>query len=411
MLSPLRFLRRLLALPGNVERTSQYAEHVHELSSQINILQGELRALRIQADDLQHDRRADIQMSEVKILDKMTEQLNELELIRADTSIFDRLGPVSDALQDMRVTAGHLKPIRDKLNPMDDALQDMRTRMNRLDRIDDLLCDIKNVAEDLRRGAFELPVVRHREELIRNHAHAKNAAWLGRHEYQAFSQNGEDGIIAEIFKRIGTTTKKFVECGVSDGLECNTTALLLQGWTGYWVEQDATFLKTIAEKFAPHVANKSLTVVPTFLTAENVQSTLQKAAVPEEFDFLSIDVDGNDYWLWKALDKYKPRVVCIEYNAVYRPGMEWIVAYDPHFRWTGSRYYGAALESLVKLAEAKGYVLVGCELTGNNAFFVRKHAAGHAFLAPHTAAMHYEPPRYYLVHSEGHKRDMGPFVR
>ncbi len=390
MISPLRFLRRLFSLPGNVERTSQYAEHVHELSAQINMLQGEIRALRIQADDLQHDRRADIQMSEMKLLEK--------------------LGPLDDALQDMRVTAGHLKPMRDKLNPMDDALQDMRGNVNLLRTMNDFLCDIKNTTDDLRRGAFELSVVRRREELIANHKNATSAAWLGKHEYQAFSQNGEDGIIAEIFTRIGTTNKKFVECGVSDGLECNTTALLLQGWTGCWVEQDATFLKTIAEKFAPQIANKSLTVLPTFLTAENMQSTLRKAGVPEEFDFLSIDVDGNDYWLWKALDTHKPRVVCIEYNAVYRPGMEWIVAYDPHFRWNGSRYYGASLESLVKLAEAKGYVLVGCDITGNNAFFVRSDVAEHKFLAPHTAAQHYEPPRYYLVHSEGHKRDMGPFV-
>jgi hypothetical protein len=107
----------------------------------------------------------------------------------------------------------------------------------------------------------------------------------------------------------------------------------------------------------------------------NVESLFGSAAVPEEPDVLSIDVDGNDYWIWSAIDRYRPRVVVIEYNGDLAPGSEQVMPYTPGFRWDHSSGYGASLGALEALAAEKGYVLVHTESAGVNAFFVRSELA------------------------------------
>ena len=124
---------------------------------------------------------------------------------------------------------------------------------------------------------------------------------------------------------------------------------------------------------------------------------------------LSIDIDGNDYWVWKAIDSYSPRVVVIEHNSVFRSDVEWIMSYNPNNIWNGSSYFGASLKSLEKLGNQKGYRLVGCDFTGVNAFFVRNDLVGDKFFEPFTAENHYEPPRYFLQNVNGHRKDFGVF--
>jgi len=140
------------------------------------------------------------------------------------------------------------------------------------------------------------------------------------------------------------------------------------------------------------------------LNAENVESRFAACGVPSEFDLLSVDVDGNDYWIWKAIEHFRPRVVVIEYNATFPPPVRWVMPYDPAARWTGNSNHSASLKSLELLGRAKGYSLVGCSFAGVNAFFVRNDLLGDLFEAPFTAEHHYEPPRFFLMHKAGHPR-------
>lgn len=221
--------------------------------------------------------------------------------------------------------------------------------------------------------------------------------------YKVYSQNDEDGIIAEIFRRIGTASRRFVEFGVQDGLECNSTFLLLQGWTGVWFEGSPACATQAAKVFK----GWPIEILETLVTAENADTLITRAAADRELDLLSIDIDSNDYWVWKAITTVRPRVVVIEYNGSFPPFIQKTIQYDPHFAWDGSNYFGASLGALAALGEEKGYALVGCCAAGVNAFFVRSDLTGDKFCLPFTAENHYEPPRYELSGSSGHRPGFG----
>jgi hypothetical protein len=228
---------------------------------------------------------------------------------------------------------------------------------------------------------------------------------LNRYEQKAFSQFGEDGIVQEIFRRIGTAGRHFVEFGVESGLENNTALLLAQGWSGLWIEPVCDHVNAIRAGLAPLIRRGRLKVLNELVTADNVEQLFAAAGVPAEPDLLSVDIDGNDYWVWQSIRGYRPRAVVIEYNATFPPPVEWVMPCDPNYRWDGTARFGASLESLAKLGARKGYALVGCGLGGANAFFVRQDLVGDHFAAPFTAANHYEPPRYFFAgRRTGHAR-------
>jgi len=227
---------------------------------------------------------------------------------------------------------------------------------------------------------------------------------LNRHEAQVFSQNGEDGVIAEIFARIGVVDRVFVEFGAGDGMENNTTYLLFQGWSGFWFEGDESNVQAIRESFEQAVRKNRLVVAREFLTAEQAAEILSKHQVPREFDLLSLDIDRNTSWIWRNLGDFRPRVVVIEYNASIPPHDEWEVAYRADATWDGTVYFGVGLRTLQKIGEKLGYVLVGCELSGTNAFFVRNDLTLDKFSAPFSAEHYHEPPRYFLRRTWGHRR-------
>lgn len=231
-----------------------------------------------------------------------------------------------------------------------------------------------------------------------------NSKRLNKFEYQVFSQFGEDGILAEIFNRIGVTNHFFIEFGVENGTETNTTRKLLNGWNGVWIEGEKSHVEDIHKSFAGYIANGSLNVLNSFITAENIEELFNKANIPQEPDLLSIDIDRNDYHIWKSINRYRARVVVIEYNAIYRPGDKFIVPYDSNARWDGSSHFGASLEAYCQLGSEKGYKLVGCTFSGVNAFFVREDLIANHFEAPYTAENHYEPARYFLYKKDGHYR-------
>jgi hypothetical protein len=245
-------------------------------------------------------------------------------------------------------------------------------------------------------------------------ARSKEPGRLGLHEFQMFSQTGADGIIAEIYRRIGLTNRFFVEFGVGNGLENNTLALLLHGWVGVWIEASRKQNKVIRKELATFLAARKLTVLEEFITRDNIVSLFERGHVPHEPDIVSIDIDGNDYWVCEALlSRYQPRLIVIEYNALLGPSLPWIMEYNPsHAResMVVTSYYGASLKALEKLLARKGYSLVGCDFLGMNAFFVRNDLVEDRFRAPYTSENHFEPNRLFLYRRNGQPRKVGPFV-
>ncbi|MFN9733859.1 MAG: hypothetical protein ACK544_07775 [Microcystis sp.] len=237
-----------------------------------------------------------------------------------------------------------------------------------------------------------------------------NPKKLNRYEFKVFSQAGEDGIISEIFNRIGTTNKFFVEFGVGNGLENNSAYLLVIGWQGYWIEGSDRFCQSIRQSFEDLIANQQLTLKNTFITGENIEDLFRKGNVPTELDLLSIDIDGNDYWVWQAITNYRPRVVILEYNAIYPPESSWVMQYNPSHQWKYNSHMGSSLKALEKLGHQKGYKLVACSFSGVNAFFVREDLLADHFCSPFSAENHYEPARYFLCSQKaGHPRAFGKF--
>jgi hypothetical protein len=237
-----------------------------------------------------------------------------------------------------------------------------------------------------------------------------DARRLARHEFSVFSQFGEDGAIREIFRRIGETNRFFIEMGVGDGLENNTAYLLAKGWRGAWVEGNSKHVAAIRTTFAEQLKSCSLMLSSEMITAANVERILASFSIPEQPDLLSLDIDYGTYWVWQAIVSVRPRVVVIEYNAIWPPQDAWIVGRDDAAQWDGTSHMGSSLGALCRLASEKGYCLVGCAFAGSNAFLVRQDLVGTLFCEPYTAENHYEPPRYFLYYTPGHRRGWGPFV-
>jgi len=225
---------------------------------------------------------------------------------------------------------------------------------------------------------------------------------LTRNYAQVYSQNGEDGMIAEIFRRITAKDKFFVEVGIENGRECNTRFLLETGWSGLWIEGDATRAAEARTLFAPYVNAKRLNIIQTLITQANIEAIFQMAGVPATFDFLSLDIDQNTSHVWKAIKNYRPRAVCIEYNASIPPSCAVEVPYIADGIWDGSNWFGAGLKAIEDIGLDKGLRLVGCDYLGVNAFLVSQEEDLSLFQGPFTAAFHYEPPKYHLTRHIGH---------
>jgi hypothetical protein len=207
-------------------------------------------------------------------------------------------------------------------------------------------------------------------ELARRYAEAgESARSLTPYELKVFSQNGEDGVIAEILRRCGVGPRWFVEFGAGPGAEGNCVYLAdVLGWSGLFMESDAASFAALERKYRsnPRVGTVAAAVEP-----GNVERLLEDAGVPAEIDVLSIDVDGADYWIWEALDRVRPRVVVIEYNAGLDPERRLVQPLEAaRAGWDGTDYFGASLGALGELGERKGYRMVHTDLSGSNAFFV-----------------------------------------
>lgn len=250
---------------------------------------------------------------------------------------------------------------------------------------------------------------RYVRELLADPKYANNKR-LERHGLKVYSQYDEDGIIQEIFNRIGLQSRRFVEFGAGDGLENNTLKLLLEGWNGLWLEGSENFVSEVNRKFRDVISEGRLQAKAAFIDRDNINSLIEPY-FKGEIDLLSIDIDGNDIYVFDAINVVTPRVIVIEYNGKFPPPMNLAQRYNPGHTWDKSDYGGASLEAIAKVASRKGYCLVGCGIVGLNAFFVRSDLVEDKFEAPFTAENHYQPARYFLsrTYVSGHPSNFGPY--
>jgi len=221
---------------------------------------------------------------------------------------------------------------------------------------------------------------------------------LAQSGYKIYSQGEEDGIIAEIFRRIGTVNRNFVEFGAGSGIENNSAALLLDGWSGLWIEGSGEHVNAMRAGLPSLIGSGRLKVLQSFITRDNIDGLIIGAGIVGEIDLLSVDIDGNDFEVYSAIKSIQPRVIVFEYNAKFPPPVEYCMPYDEKHIWRGGDAYGASLAFLERALRERGYYLVACSLTGNNAFFVRSDLVGDKFAGPLTAEQLYEPGRFHLNH-------------
>jgi len=215
--------------------------------------------------------------------------------------------------------------------------------------------------------------------------------------FKVYSQADEDGIINEILNRIDVTKKTFIELGVQDGKECNTLYLLKSGWKGLWVD-DSTNLNEFDKSFSKFL-KKNLIFEKKRVTKNNINSLIEKNKnfLGETIDVLSIDLSKNTYHILESIEACEPKLIITEYNAKLRDKIEWECQYDEQGDWDGSDNFGASLKSFENMLSKKGYSLVGCNITGVNAFFIRKDLINEKFINNFSSEFHYEPLRLWLI--------------
>jgi hypothetical protein len=196
-------------------------------------------------------------------------------------------------------------------------------------------------------------------------------------EFRCHSQNGEDGILLYLFSILGHTNRKAVEICAGNGIECNAANLIINhGWRGLLVDGDRANIEAGQTFYRNHLNTRFSVpaLVCSWITAETVDNLIAQHGFTGEIDLLSLDIDGIDYWVWRAIRCAQPRVIVLEFNPHLGPERALTLPYDPHFRLDLSDQpyqAGASLPAFVKLGREKGYRLIGGASLGFNAFFVR----------------------------------------
>lgn len=194
-------------------------------------------------------------------------------------------------------------------------------------------------------------------------------------EFQVFSQYGDDGIIQFLISRLKVPDRTFIEFGVENYKECNTRFLLMNNyWRGLVIDSDEKNIESIKQEGISW--RYSLTAVKQFVTRDNINRIFAENSFSGELELLSIDVDGNDYWIWEAIKTLTPHIVIVEYNSMFGIKYPITIPYQEKFHRTAANrsnlYYGTSLKALHLLALQKGYSFIGCNSAGNNAYFIRR---------------------------------------
>jgi hypothetical protein len=202
----------------------------------------------------------------------------------------------------------------------------------------------------------------------------RNSTNLADYEFKIFSQWGEDGILQYLSKAIGLRHKTFIEFGVESFMEANCRFLLMKdNWSGYVIDGSPSNIAKLKNSY--FYWKHHIDAVDAFITKDNINDLLAGSRFDEDLGILSIDIDGNDYFVLEAINTFRPRILICEYNDTFGATRKISVPYDPNFFRTrkhySNLYYGASLPAITFLANRKGYSLVGTNSNGCNAFFVR----------------------------------------
>lgn len=214
-------------------------------------------------------------------------------------------------------------------------------------------------------------------------------------EFKVFSQWGDDGIIQYLIHNIEIENKVFIEFGVENYLESNTRFLLINdNWSGLVIDGSKANIDFIKQD--PTSWRHDLKAVHCFINRNNINQVFLDNQISGEIGILSIDIDGNDYWIWECIDIVSPAIAIVEYNSVFGAEHAITIPYDPTFSRTKAHfsnlYFGSSLKALNHLAQKKGYVLVGSNSNGNNAYFVRQDKIGN--LKPLTVEQAYVQSKF-----------------
>lgn len=202
----------------------------------------------------------------------------------------------------------------------------------------------------------------------------KNSLNIQDYEFKVFSQNGEDGIIQFLINKVNIKNKVFVEFGVENYSEANTKFLLLNnGWSGLIIDGNKNAMNSINQSILHW--KYDLNAIGDFITKDNINQLILSKGISGEIGLLSVDIDGNDYWVLKEIEVIQPQILIVEYNSLFGPKLKITVLYDENFIRTNKHfsnlYYGASIYAITDLAKQKGYDLVGSNSFGNNLFFIR----------------------------------------
>lgn len=228
-------------------------------------------------------------------------------------------------------------------------------------------------------------------------------------EFRVNSQWGEDGIIEWLCHQLPTIDRSFVEFGVENYAEANTRFLMQnRGWRGLILDGNPNYMAAVRKE--PFYWMHDLVAVDAFVNAENVNGLITKHGFAGELGILSVDIDGNDYWVLRAIDCVRPALIIVEVNGVFGDRHAITIPYDPDFdrmkAHHSGQYFGASILAMVQLAEAKGYRFLGTNSNGVNAFFVRDDLATRVL--PRIAKVQAWPAR----HRDSRDQDGRPsFVR
>lgn len=221
-------------------------------------------------------------------------------------------------------------------------------------------------------------------------------------EYKVFSQWGEDGIIQRLVNCVSIPNKIFIEFGVEDYSEANTRYLLMKdNWSGLIIDGSEANMQKVRNSELYWRYN--LKAVDKFITKENINDLFLENGIKGDIGLLSIDIDGNDYWVWQAIEVISPRIVICEYNSLFGNKRKITTPYDDKFvrsdYHASNLVYGASIKALESLADEKGYCLVAGNSAGNNLFFVRRDCMG--LLRPKTVDEVYVKSQFREGRNEG----------
>ena len=239
--------------------------------------------------------------------------------------------------------------------------------------------DMKNIVSNTQ--ILQSQLLLHYQYLRNNNLNLPDLSDTG---FRVYSQLDEDGLIHYIFSLIGTTTRRCIDIGFSGPYGSNTANLICNnGWMGLLIEGRKDGVENSKKYFETNKDTQLYppTIVHQWVTRNNINGIIENNGFLGEIDFLSIDLDGVDYWIWKSLEVVKPNLIVVEYQDIWGPEKSVTVPYKDNF----DRYdfhpdfCGASIMAFIKLGRKKGYRLIGCNRMGYNGFFLRDDIGGQYF--------------------------------